>query len=321
MSGSVVADDAWGLIAPRAAIPLLGPLIRAHARRRPVRVVERETLPSAVELSALVVGMAGALLVGDRRRAPRSVLPGPFVAAADGRDVPVGWLPWTEDAALERFGHSAARVLRRAGAVGPLALLGQWDERYLRLAERMAAHLHEGERALVPAVRWTADRLTRADLLRGLQLGPGLAIYFGHGRPNGWAAYHGLREHHLAGWQGEPLGALLSVTCYTASRWRVGVSFSEGVVLRGIAAAALGAVAPVKHVDNMRWMVGLGQALRGGADTLGAALLEAVPDEPRARSAYRILGDPLAPLVGARRAEQRTASVYAPAPDALLTNT
>lgn len=317
MIGPSAYSGAWVLIAPRAALGSLRPLIRAHERIRAVRIVEADEIPPPETLADRLAGASGGLLIGDRRRAPRSVLPGPFVTAGE-RDVPIGWLPLTHADDLDRFARSAARVLRRDGAIGPLALLGQWDERYLHLAERMVAHIREQDRVLVPWVRWTAERITRDDLLRGLQVGPGLAIYFGHGRPNGWAAYHGLRDHHLDGWRGEPIGALMSVTCYTASRWRMGVSFSEQIVLRGIAAAALGAVAPVKHVDNMRWMVGLGQALRGGARTLGEALLQAVPNEPRARDVYRILGDPLAPLIGAHGSIERAARIYAPAPDALI---
>lgn len=317
MIGQSGNSGAWVLIAPRAAIFMLRPLIRAHERVRPVQIVEVDTIPPAGALAHRLEDAAGALLVGDRRHAPRTVLPGPFITTSNGRNVPVGWLPLTSLAELDQFTRGAARVLRRDGPLGPLVLLGQWSDRYLHLVDRMTAHLRERDQASAPIVRWTAERITRDDLLRGLRIGPGLAIYFGHGRPNGWAAYHGLRDHHFDGWRGEPLGALLSVTCYTASRWHTGVSFSERLVLRGIAASALGAIAPVEHVDNMRWMVGLGQALRDGVGTLGEALLCAVPHEPRARDVYRIIGDPLAPLVGSRGSAERAARVYAPAPDAL----
>ena len=84
----------------------------------------------------------------------------------------------------------------------------------------------------------------------GLRLGLGVGIYFGHGRPKGWAGYHGLRASHLVEAAGEPLGALFSVTCLTANRWRVGLSFSEAVVTGGAAAAAVGAVDVVAHMDE-----------------------------------------------------------------------
>src|SRR5207249_2867219 len=165
-------------------------------------------------------------------------------------------------------------------------------------------------------LRWTAERLTRDDLVRGLRYGVGAAVYLGHGRPTGWAGYHGLRAQHLVERGGEPLGALLSVTCLTASRWRTGLAFSEAVVLGGAAAGAVGAVAPVEHLENMRWMLGLSRALERGETQLGPALLQASPGAPH--EPYRILGDPLAQLAGAPGADRRAAAVFAPAPDEAL---
>jgi hypothetical protein len=243
------------------------------------------------------------------------------MADAAGRDVPAGWLPDVGFEALDRFARAAARVVRRSSealVAGPLALLGEWDQRYLQLAERMEANLRAGGTLPFPVLRWTAERLTRDDLALGLRTGLGLAIYFGHGRPRGWAGYRGVRLEHLVRSNGEPLGALLSVTCLTASRWDVGLSFSEAATLAGLAAGALGAIAPVNHLDNMRWMVGLAEALRGGERLLGPALVRAAPPEQRARQVYRILGDPLAPLVGAPAALRRAAKIWAPAPDESL---
>jgi hypothetical protein len=229
--------------------------------------------------------------------------------------VPAGWLP-DVGAGLEVFARAAARVRRRAGAVAPLALLGQREPRFLQLAGRMEAKLDDGTQAL-PVVRWTSERVTRHDLVRGLRLGLGVGVYFGHGRPSGWAGYHGLRAHHLVDAPGEPLGALLSVTCLTASRHRVGLSFSEAVVAGGAAAAAVGAVAKVAHLDNMRWMVGLAAALLAGETELGGALLAAAPPDRRLHAPYRILGDPLALLAATAAGAQRAARVFAPAPEEL----
>jgi hypothetical protein len=224
--------------------------------------------------------------------------------------VPAGWLP-DLGAGLAVFAEAAARVQRRSGPAGPLAVLAQREPRYLKLAGRLEAKLCRGGEPPFPVLRWTSERITRHDLVDGLRLGLGLGVYFGHGRPSGWAGYHGLRAHHLVEAAGEPLGVLFSVTCLTANRHRVGLSFSEAVVAGGAAAAAVGAVDVVAHVDNMRWMLGFAHALRCGATGLGAALLAASPDAA-SQTPYRIVGDPLALLVGTASGARRAGRVFAP---------
>jgi hypothetical protein len=275
-----------------------------------VRVVE----PGPVEaLSEAAAGAEGLLLVGDRRRAPRTVLPGPFLVDPSGRSVPAGWLP-DLGAGLDVFAKAAARVQRRSGPPGPLAVLGQWEPRYLKLAGRLEANLSDGGEPPFSVLRWTSERITRSDVVEGLRLGLGIGIYFGHGRPLGWAGYHGLRARHLVDAGGEPLGALFSVTCLTANRHRVGLSFSEAAVAGGAAAAAVGAVDLVAHLDNMRWMLGLADALRSGESRLGAALLAAAPRAMQ-QTPYRIIGDPLALLAGTAEGARRAERVFAPAPE------
>jgi hypothetical protein len=305
-------ERAWVLAAPPGALECLRPLVRAHERVRPVLVREVEPHAGPSELEDVLARAEAVLLVGSRRRSPRTALPGPFLAAPDGRAVPAGWLP-DLGLRLESFARAAARVARRSASVGPVALLGQWDARFLHLAERMEVRLRECASSL-ETVRWTAERITRAHVVRGLRYGVGAAVYFGHGRPEGWAGYHGLRARHLVGDGGEPLGAVLSVTCLTASRWRTGLAFSEEIATAGVAAGAFGAVSPVAHLESMRWMLGLADALRAGERLLGPALVRAAPDGS-AGGPYRILGDPLAALVGAPRAAARAARVFAPAPD------
>jgi hypothetical protein len=307
----------WAVAASRAALAELRPLIRAHERRRDVRVhrLPEDGLPAAERLRELVAGTDGLLLVGPRRRSPRTALPGPFVPEAGGRLVPVGWLPAVAGS-LAKFAQAAARVARRSsGRPGPLAVLGQWDPRYLHLAARMELRLSGRTGGLRP-LRWTAERVTRDDVVRGLRYGVGAAIYFGHGRPTGWAGYHGMRAHHLTEAAGEPVGAVLSVTCLNASRWNTGLAFSEALVLGGAASGAVGAVATVEHLENMRWMLGLARALVNGETLLGPALLRAAPGQSRSAGAYRILGDPLAQLVGASTADRRARAIFAPPPDA-----
>lgn len=314
MSGS---GQVWAVAAPRSVLEELRPLIRAHERRRQVRVhaLADDASPPLKRLRELAAGADGLLLVGNRRRSPRTALPGLFVADPEGRRVPVGWLP-SVASGLATFAFAAARVARRTSErPGPLAVLGQWDNRYLHLATRLERRLG-GRAAGLHALRWTAERLTRDDLVRGLRYGVGAAVYFGHGRPTGWAGYHGLRAHHLTEPSGEPVGAVLSVTCLTASRWQTGLAFSEAIVLGGAASGAVGAVTTVEHLQNMRWMLGLARALRDGETLLGPALLRAAPERPDQAEPYRLVGDPLAQLVGAPTAGRRSSALYAPAPEA-----
>lgn len=303
--------DTWVLVCPPGATASLRVLVDARSTAYDVRVVERVDLPRPDEWPSLVpAGAAGVLLVGDRRRAPATVVDSPFVPDADGGWVPVGWVPLTRG--LDRFAAAAAAVSGRRDPA-PVATLGQRSARYQRLTDRFTHHLGD-----VDVVRWGSERLTREDLVAGLRSGLGVAVYLGHGRPSGWAGYRGLRAAHLVPMADRPVGFLLSVTCWTASRKGVGTSFCEQVVLQGSAAASLGAVRPTLHLDNTRVVVALAHALREGADTAGGLLrgmlLKGGRPLPEAAT-YRLCGDPLAPLGAAAGAARRAHRVYAPSPD------
>jgi hypothetical protein len=184
-----------------------------------------------------------------------------------------------------------------------VGVFGQWHPRYLRLADRVEALLN----GRVPTWRWTGDVLDRDDVVRAVGTGLGLGLYLGHGRPIGWVAYRGLRSTHFEAFAGEPLGAMIALSCETASRRRTTLSFAERLPLAGVAAASFGAVTPTRHTDNTRWAVGVCDALCAGAGTIGELIVRAAPQQASASSAYRIIGDPLAPLAseaGARRRAQ-----------------
>lgn len=306
------APGAWVLVAPPPVVRDLRPLVALHATARPVAVHECSSLPTGRELTRLVPsGASGVLLAGDRRHSPRSAVPGLFLPDADGGPVPVGWLPVGRHG-VEEFLAAAVGVQRRRGQA-PLAVLGQRSARYQRLAERLVHHLGD-----TPSVRWGAERVTREDLCEGLAAGLGTAVYLGHGRPSGWAGYRGLRATHLEGVAARPVGCLLSVTCWTASRWRVGTSFSEQVVLQGSAAAAVGAVRPVEHLASTRVVVALAAALRAQPGDVAALLRAALTERgvPRPEAAdLRLVGDPLARLAAEPAAARRAGAVFAPAPD------
>lgn len=299
--------------APRRRLLLCAPRREAHALEELVQAwrdaaidVDTYTFDAATpDVSALVAGardrLDAALLVASARRAPATVLAAPVATRRDGRRIPVAWLPSRGPASLRRFAAAAARVQRRAGGRRALALLGQWLPNYLRVADRMRTLASDGG---VFAFRWTGDALTRESMIGALGCGLGLALYVGHGRPMGWVGYHGVRAHHfeddLAGEREvpsrEPMGAILSLCCRTASRRRVGMSYAESLPLLGVAAATFGAVGDTLHSDNTRWAVGVCEALASGASTVGELLVRAAPASPSALSSYRLIGDPLAPL-------------------------
>lgn len=299
------------LVAPRAHLSELDELVEAwrHIGAEVSVQTFASGLPHLPTLVGQVDGLTAALLVGPAARAPATVLSGPFVTLGQGRRVPMAWLPATSACALRRFAACAARTHRRpqrASARAGAVLLGQWHGQYLQVVDRMAKMLE----ARAEVFRWTADVLLREDLVQALGSGLGLGIYVGHGRPVGWVGYHGMRSHHFDGFSGDPLGAVVSLCCRTASRRRVGLSYAESLPLQGVAAASLGAVGDTLHSDNTRWAVGLCAALCKGAQTVGDLVAQGAPMSPDAVSSYRLMGDPLAPLGAGSKGLERARAVH-----------
>ncbi len=282
------------LLAPSGCMDALSPLVDAWAAAAIDACCEacEDSVPDAGARVAGQDGLDAVLVVGSARRAPATVLPAPFVRDAAGRRIPVAWLPATRIADVQRFALAAARVHRRAGALQALAVFGQWHPQYLRVADRIDALLPSCWRGL----RWTGERLTREGVVQAIGNGVGLGLYVGHGRPKGWVGYHGVRGHHFDDFAGEPMGALLSLCCRTASRRATGLSWAEALPLRGVAAASFGAVSDTLHSDNTRWAVGLCDALAAGVREVGELILRAAPAHGSAVTPYRLIGDPFAPL-------------------------
>lgn len=284
---------AW-LVAPGACRAALAPLVEAWADAGIDACVEAcdGPLPDVAAQVGAQAGLDAVLLVGSARRAPATALPAPWVTDARQRRIPAAWLPATGEAAVGCFAATAARVQRRSGAQQALAVFGQWHPQYLRVADRIDARLPARWRGL----RWTGERLTREGLVQAIGSGVGLGLYVGHGRPKGWVGYHGVRSHHFDDFAGEPMGALLSLCCRTASRRATGLSWAEALPLRGVAAASFGAVSDTLHIDNTRWALGLCDALAAGVREAGELILRAAPAHDPAVIPYRLVGDPFAPL-------------------------
>lgn len=296
------------LVAPVAQVGDLDALVNAW-RARGVEVIVQaydHAMPTADTLLDKHDDLAAVLLAGDARRAPATVLPGPFLIDRRGQRIPAAWLPLRDAASNRCFAATAARVQRRARQLMAVALLGQWHPRYLRVADRMATLLDARTRTL----RWTSDVIGRDDMVRALGSGLGLGLYVGHGRPSGWVGYQGVRRHHFESpADGEPLGALLSLCCRTASRRRIGLSYAEALPLQGVTAASFGATSDTLHTDNTRWAIGLCEALAAGATTVGDLVVRGAPSSLSACAPYRLIGDPLAPLASARAAVSEAQAV------------
>jgi hypothetical protein len=306
MSGGGVGARSVAIVGGSRDVDALEPLRRAYARRGFGEVVVTPASPPAPgEVGELAADVDAVLLTYPRSRAPRTVVPWPAATVGDGRRVPVGIVPSAGDA-VARFAMAAASVhLRAVGDPRPgtsVALLAQRSARYLDLAARIRRLLGEHERTADDVFWWPADEIVRDDLVRGLAAGLAVTVYVGHGRPRGWVGYAGVRAHHLSesdpGVPAEVGAIVVSLACQTASRYRTGLSFAEAVVAQGSAAGAIGAVSTTRHVANARWSLRLAAALGAGAATAGELLVAAEPDALLGRC-YRLIGDPLAPLLDA----------------------
>lgn len=301
------------LSAPRAALPHLAELIGAWqgiGARVQLNVFDSRELPDVQSIVAAGDALDAVLLVGSARRAPATVLRAPFAADRSGRRVPLAWLPASSPAALRRFAAAAARAHVRAGRRRAVALLGQWHPQYLRVVDRMSALVQDR----MDTFRWSGECIARDEVVQALGSGLGLGMYVGHGRPSGWVGYRGLRSHHFASdvdgdAPTEPMGALFSLCCRTASRRGIGLSYAESLPLRGVAAAAFGATGDTLHTDNTRWAIGLCDAMNAGARDVGELVTAAAPASASAVAAYRLIGDPLAPLASTPAAIARARRV------------
>jgi len=301
---------AWVVAGRAEALARLEPLIEAHRARRPVRILGPEYAPSDLD------DAAAALVVGDPRLTPRRGLPGVFLRASNGRLVPVGWLP---DAGkrLETYAVAAAEVQRRRNAPatrGPFVFLNERDERAIAAVGQVTAAMPSRDRAF----RWTSERISKLGLLCALQGGQGAAFYFGQGAARGLAGYGVISKSEVRTVRGYPLGVFLCLTCSVSSRPRRGLSFCEEAVLSGICAASLGATGHTLHQGNVQLGLAFAQALHSPAiSTLSALLLSSCVPVALLKK-YRIVGDPLAKLVGHPDSLERAERVFAPAPDGEL---
>lgn len=282
----------------------LAELRDAYARHHIGQVpVATQQVPTPRTLGELASTVDAVMLTYPSNRAPRTVVPWPAVVTDEGRRVPIGLVPSTPGS-LEQFANTAAAVHDRAAITGDrstsIALLAQRSRRYVDLAGRIRRLLDDHCYPAESVFWWTAEEIGRDDVMRGLGSGLGIAVYVGHGRPSGWVGYAGVRARHFSD-VANACGLIVSLACQTLSRRRIGLSFGEQLVTQGAAAATIGAVSATRHVANARWSLRIVDALAAGASSAGALLAAAEPDMDVGRC-YRLIGDPMAPLIDAHGA-------------------
>lgn len=293
------------IVAPRAYFQALGLLCTAYENQGIdiSHLAYEETLPEQDDWLKETNDKDAVLLIAPFRRAPRTLTDGPLVKRGDGKQIPVGIVTPKTPAELSVFAKAAAALHQQKKEVASLALLSQRHPRYLRLSTRIENILKEKSKDMT-VFNWSSDIVFRKDMLHGMGAGIGVALYLGHGRPVGWSGYAGLRAHHFDDKIKTPIGALLSLCCLTASRRKVGRSFSESLVLEGRTASCLAAVIATLHTDNTRWAVRIVQAMSDGVETMGDLISSILPMKASALNAYRIIGDPLAPLLAPKNGVQ-----------------
>jgi hypothetical protein len=259
-----------------------------------IQTYQDKSIPGLIAVADMARGFDAVLLAGDARFAPRTVLSGPFVSSG-GNKIPISWLPFRNAGSLSKFIQTATDLQLRKRSKVAIGLLSQRLPRYLQVADKMEEEL-TWQSGIVEIFRWTSELVIPEDMLSGINCGLGAAIYLGHGRPVGWSGYYGVRICHFADFAQKPLGSVLSLCCHTANRRNTGISFSENLVTEGIASSAFGATMATLYTDNTRWAVNICHSLNKGIATIGELLADAAPMSRSGVEAYRLIGDPLAPL-------------------------
>lgn len=226
------------------------------------------------------------LAVVPRRRSLVRLVPGPCVAG-----VPVGVIQADHGSDL------ASWLATRTHTGGENRLvLAMWKPYYLSLAQRFACSI--GAQAAF------ADCTERETVCRLLAEGPRSAIYIGHGRPQGWSGYRGLRLHHLqAVARKRPIGTVLALACSNLKRRGAEPGFGQQLVLTGAARAFFGAIDNVRIRPFTRIAESIHEAIAARRRlTIGELLADldarfrSDRDLQSAWSKLRLVGDPLQPV-------------------------
>jgi hypothetical protein len=251
-------------------------------------------VPNHRELNKTIGDHQAALFFFPARRAPGTIIENLFLTNHRGQAVPIGLVPVKGKGTIRNFCRTASKLQKRPQVERSLAVLAQRHPRYLKVASRIEKYLHQ--HSSWHCFNWSSDVVIKEDMFTGLGSGMGLAIYLGHGRPKGWSGYYGTRIDHFSKSR-KPMGAMVSLCCHTASRRRVSISFAENLVLKGISGASLGAINATLHQDNTRWAVRMMEVKPTVGLTIGELLRQSAPPNKNALTSYRLIGDPMSPVL------------------------
>lgn len=247
-----------------------------------------------VDLSLQIDGQIdGILVVAERSRGPRNVVPGAII-----NGYPVGVVFANRIIDLEPW----LSALSNTSGLPTWAVLAMWKKSYLSMGNRFVKWLRTTSE--FPVERWFADRVEREELCERLALGPRLAVYLGHGRSTGLCGYLGLRWKHILQYKKFiPCGTIISFACDTLKKKNGRIPFGCKWIREGRAATYFGSVDAVSSDANAKLAYALGRAFESNKPSSLAALMKCMMNELKdtqsneaalhALKTYRIIGNPL----------------------------
>ena len=277
------ATELAGVVAGDTALQVLaspdGP------RHDPYRLADRL---SRTDADAVV-------LVAPRRRGPRRLAPGPIVAGT-----PVAIVQADRPSDLP---HTLAPPIADA----PWVIAAMAKNVFLDATDHWAATLASGGRDVIDL---RADRARRDDLVAGLDAGPRVVLYAGHGRARGWAGYQALRLHHLVpdaravhGSPSRAVGLVMAFACGTLGRERGRWPFGAGLVDAGLVRSYLGPASSVRTAEARALADIVIDLLAATRPATVADLVTAIdratigaPPARRAWRTFRLVGRPDTPV-------------------------
>ena len=303
------------VVGPTKALMLSRKLLEYHALFRPVTRIEiydEKKLDNNFWSQTLTGNEAAVLYFYNSKYAPSGVAPGVSVPASNGKSVPISLIPITESIELITSRIVQAHYRRQGNPPGPIALLNQ---RGLESEEEIDNIEDILLSSSIKSYRWGSERINKATFMHAIQTGSGVALYRGRGTVQGWMGYNGVMRSDFDKDAGEhPIGALLALTCSSASRFRARQSFVEMLLMKGYTLSALAATGQTVTTHNRNLTQIIARELATGKCNNLADLVTRIDDNHTLLKHYRLFGDPLAPLAGEANAEDRHNEIYAPSP-------
>ncbi len=133
------------------------------------------------------------------------------------------------------------------------AILAQWMDQYTEQGRHWLQTWHDAPPHQHPIENWMADHIDGNELCEKLATGARCCVYFGHGRPYGFSAYHGVYlDDILAIPHTQMIDCLLSFACYHLTETRTTKSFAQQLCEAGRVGAFWGSLQAVDSQDNAR---------------------------------------------------------------------